>query len=129
MSRLLIVEDQPNDLRNAAEVARSLGFTSVEARASSMAARVLLDAGLLGETSLPDAIILDLDLGYESGYELLRFWHSTPQLSKIPLIVWTVAGDEQREICGLFKVNAYVSKMDDISQLRNVLSGFAAAAS
>jgi CheY-like chemotaxis protein len=94
-----------------------------------MAARVLLDAGLLGETSLPDAIILDLDLGYESGYELLRFWHSTPQLSKIPLIVWTVAGDEQREICGLFKVNAYVSKMDDISQLRNVLSGFAAAAS
>jgi hypothetical protein len=78
MSRLLIVEDQPNDLRNAAEVARSLGFTSVEARASSMAARVLLDAGLLGD---------------------------------------------------LFKVNAYVSKMDDISQLRNVLSGFAAAAS
>ena len=129
MSRLLIVEDQPNDLRNAAEVARSLGFTSVEARASSMAARLLLDGGLLGETHLPDAIILDLDLGYESGYELLRFWHSTPQLSKIPLIVWTVAGEEQREICGLFKVNAFVSKSDDIGQLREALRGYTAAAS
>lgn len=129
MTRLLIVEDQPKDLRAAADVARSLGFTTIEARASAMAAKVFLEKGLEGENSLPEAIILDLDLGYESGFELMRFWHGNPRLSKIRLIVWTVMGDEQREICQLFKVDAYVSKLGDIGLLREALNGLEHAAS
>jgi CheY-like chemotaxis protein len=123
MTRLLVVEDQPNDLRNATEVARSLGFTSVDARASAMAAKIYLEKGLEGEHVLPDAIVLDLDLGYESGFELMRFWHGKPQLAGIPLIVWTVMGEEQREICGLFKVSAYVQKSDDVRPLKEALEG------
>jgi CheY-like chemotaxis protein len=129
MTRLLIVEDQANDLRIAADLARSIGFSIVDARSSAMAAKVYLENGLQGEGPLPEAIILDLDLGYESGFELMRFWHSNPRLSKIPLIIWTVLGDNQREICRLFKVDAYVSKTEDPALLRAALSGLTRAAS
>jgi CheY-like chemotaxis protein len=128
MRRLLVVEDQPNDLRMATEAARSVGITDLEARSSAMAARVFLEKGLEGEHTLPDAIILDLDLGYESGFELMRLWHSKPQLAGIPLIVWTVLGEEQREICRLFKVTAFVSKQDGLMQLKEALGGLARSA-
>lgn len=127
--QVLLVEDQPKDLRIAENVATASGFTRVEARSSAMAAKVLLESGLEGKVPLPDAIILDLDLGYESGFELMRFWHGNPRLAKIPLIVWTILGDEQREICRLFKVSAFVSKSEDVSLLRKALQQFAQAAS
>ena len=124
--QLLIVEDQPNDLRIAAKVAEDSGFSGVEARSSAAMAKSHLEKGLAGERPLPDAILLDLDLGYESGFELLRFWHSEPRLSTIPLVVWTIMGDQYREICGMFKVRAYVSKSEGVSPLRSVLSGLSA---
>lgn len=121
MASVLIVEDDPKHLRIAADVARSAGFSEVEARSSAMLARVLLERGVEEQGQLPDAIILDLDLGYESGFELLRYWHSKPRLAQIPLIVWTVLGDEQREICRLFRVDAFVSKTEDVAKLREAL--------
>jgi CheY-like chemotaxis protein len=121
MTRLLVVEDQPNDLHIAAETARSAGITEVEARTSSQAAIGYLEKGLRQELPLPDGIVLDLDLGYESGYELLRFWHSTPELKKIPMIVWTLLGEEQREICNLFRVDHYVSKWEGVPPFREIL--------
>jgi len=129
MKRLLIVEDQASDLRNATDVARDLGFTSVEARSSAMAAKIYLEKGLEGEHALPNAIVLDLDLGYESGFELLRFWHGRPGLAEIPMIIWTVMGEEQREICRLFKVTAFVSKTDGVHLLKEALGGLARSVS
>lgn len=122
--RLLIIEDQPNDLQIAAKAAEASGFSAVEARSSAVAAKACLEKALEGEQPLPDAIVLDLDLGYDSGFELLRFWHSHPELAKIPVVVWTVLGDQYREVCRMFQVSAYVYKGDDISVLRQVLSGF-----
>ncbi|HEX4006792.1 MAG TPA: hypothetical protein VHX60_11495 [Acidobacteriaceae bacterium] len=126
---LLVVEDQPGDLRIANEAGQSSGFTRVEAKSTVGSARVYLEKGLEDGQPLPDAIVLDLDLGYESGFELLRLWHGNPRLFQIPLVVWTILGDEQREICRLFKVNAYVSKQDGIVVLREALSGLGRAAS
>jgi CheY-like chemotaxis protein len=123
MTRLLIVEDQPNDLRNATETARSLGFTEVEARSSAMAAKLYLEKAVEGDHPLPEVILLDLDLGYESGFELLRFWHGNPNLSAIPMIVWTVMGEDQREI------TAFISKTDGLHLLKEALTGLARSAS
>ncbi len=119
----LIVEDHPNDLHIAAKAAEACGFSQIEARSSAVMARAYLEKSLEEKRALPDAIVLDLDLGYDSGFELLRFWHSNPELAKIPLVVWTVLGDQYREICRMFKVSAYVYKGEDISVLRQVLSG------
>ncbi len=126
--QVLIVEDHPNDLQMAARAAEASGYSQVEARGSAVMAKAYLEKGLQGEQPLPDAIILDLDLGYDSGFELLRFWHSNPDLAKIPMVVWTVLGDQYREICRMFKVSAYVCKGEDISVLRQVLSGLSGLA-
>ena len=123
LKRLLIVEDQQEDIILAAKIAESLGIEDVEARSSVQAARGYLDSGLGGRGPLPDGILLDLDLGYESGYELLRYWHSTPRLSEIPLIVWSVLGDDQREMCRLFKVDKYVAKWEGAEAFREALAG------
>lgn len=125
--QLLIVEDHQNDLQMAARAAEASGFAQVTARSSAVMARMYLEKALQGEQPVPDAIVLDLDLGYDSGFELLRFWHSTPLLSKIPLVVWTVMGDHYRDICRMFHITAYVSKGEDISVLRQVLSGLTGA--
>lgn len=124
MKTLMLVDDRPNDLRIAAEAARDLGITEVNAQTSVMKARQYLEKGLGGEVPLPDGIILDLDLGYESGFELLRFWHSTPQLAAIPVIVWSVL-DREREICNLFKVKSFVSKWEGPKAFREALAQLA----
>jgi CheY-like chemotaxis protein len=129
VKRLLIVEDQSADLRMAVDVIKTLGFSSVEARTSSTAAKAYLEAVLQGKEPLPDVMIVDLDLGYESGFELLRFRHGHPELSPVHLIVWTVLGEQQQHICRLFKVDAVVSKGDGVLALKRALEPLAAAAS
>jgi DNA-binding response OmpR family regulator len=121
--QVLIVEDHANDLHIAAKAAEASGFLQIEARSSAVMAIAYLERALEGKQPLPDAIVLDLDLGYDSGFEVLRFWHSRSELAKIPLVVWTVLGDQYRDICRMFKVSAYVYKGEDISVLRQVLSG------
>jgi len=121
VKQVLIIEDQPTDLRIAAKAAESSGFSVVEARSSVGAAKLYLEKCLEGTAPLPDAIVLDVDLGYESGFELLRFWYGDPRLAKIPLVVWTILGGQYQEMCQMFKVKAYIPKDDDASALRTVL--------
>lgn len=118
---LLVVENEPKDMKNAADSARTSGFTEVEGKTSPYAARIYLEDRLANGARLPDGILLDLDFGIESGYELLRFWHSTPRLRSIPLVVWSILGDEQRQMCALFKVKQFVGKWEDGQVLQNAL--------
>lgn len=130
MATLLIVEDDPGDLRIAADATRSLGFTDVQARTSARAALIYLEAALEGKEPIPTIAIVDLDLGYDSGFELLRFWHSKRELlSASHMIVWTAMGEEQMEICRMFKIAAVVPKGEGIEGLKRALQPFAATAS
>lgn len=128
MKRLMLVEDQPNDVRAAASVAEALGIDNVQACKTVHSALSSLEKGLNGEAPLPDGIVLDLDLGLESGYELLRFWHSSSQLNRIPVIVWSVI-EKQREVCELFKVKSFVSKVDGMGAFREALGQLVASLS
>jgi CheY-like chemotaxis protein len=103
------VDDETADLKRAREAAESLGIEDVQARTTVRAAHQYLEKGLAGEHPLPNAIVIDLDFGHDSGFELLRLWHSTPELKKIPVLVWSVM-EEQKQICELFRVNSFVSK-------------------
>ena len=118
---LLVVENEPKDMKNAADWARAAGFTEVEGKTSPYAARLYLEDRLANGPKLPDGILLDLDFGIESGYELLRFWHSTPRLRTIPLIVWSILGEEQKQMCSLFKVKQFVGKWEGDEALHNAL--------
>jgi CheY-like chemotaxis protein len=101
-------------------IAESLGIQDIQAKDTISGARAYLERGLKGETPLPDAIVLDLDLGVESGFELLRIWHSTPRLAGIPIMIWSVV-EEHRELCQLFKVNSFVSKWQGVGAFREAL--------
>ena len=129
MKRVLIVEDQLNDLRVLSDILEQLGPMEVQARTSAAAARAYLEAALDGERPMPDLIILDLNLGYESGFELLRFWHSQARLATIQVVVWTIMGKEQQNMCKLFGVNHVVAKWEGASALRRAIEPLAAAAS
>jgi hypothetical protein len=74
-------------------------------------------------------MIVDLDLGYESGFELLRFRHGHPELASMRLIVWTVLGEQQQQICRLFKVDTVVSKTDGVPALKRALEPLVVTAS
>jgi len=122
---LLLVDDRPSDLRIAADAARDLGIAEVNAQTSVGHARLYLEKALDGKVPLPDGIVLDLDLGVESGFELLRFWHSNPRLAAIPLMIWSIL-DREREICNLFKVKLFVSKWEGPKAFREALARLAA---
>ena len=121
MPHLFIVEDEPADLQTAIVVASSIGIFGIEARTSVRAATAYLDKVLQCELPVPDAIIVDLDLPNEVGYELLRLRYTTPQLAKIPIIVWTHLHESCREVCDLFKVDAIVFKWEGKEKLREAL--------
>lgn len=118
---LLLVENETKDIRFATESAHAVGIPEVEVETTLRGAMELLEKGLSGVGPLPEGIVLDLDLGYDSGYELMRHWHNTPSLSRIPLMVWSILGDEQREMCKLFKVNRFVGKWEGPKAFREAL--------
>ena len=123
LNLLFLVEDDPKDIRLATETARSVGISSIEARTTLDAAKSYLERGLANEIPLPDLILLDLNLGYDNGQELMREWHSNSRLSRIPLIVWSVLeGEDQRRMCELFKVTAYVAKWEGVAALRDAFN-------
>jgi DNA-binding response OmpR family regulator len=119
--RAMIIDDDLNDTRIAARVANIAGFEDVEACQSIALAIESIEQGLRGERPLPSAIVLDLNLGHESGYELLRNWRTTWRDSTIRIIVWSVLGERNRELCALFRVDAYVSKWEGESALHEAL--------
>jgi CheY-like chemotaxis protein len=127
--RLLIVENEPQDAKRAAETAKLAGFAEVEARTTPQSARAYLEDLLALGRTRPDGIVLDLDFGVESGYELLRFWHSTPKLREVPVVVWSVMGDEQRKMCDLFRVKQFVGKWEANEVLQQVLQSIVQSAS
>jgi CheY-like chemotaxis protein len=122
VNRLLIVEDNSKHARMAGDVATSLGFLHVEICRNLRSALGHLEHGLQGHKPLPNAIILDLDLELDSGYDLLLLRHNSPRLLEIPLIVWTQLCEENGYICELFDVTAVIYKWEGIERLREALA-------
>ena len=122
MLQLLLIEDQLADLRTAESAALAVGFTTVERAISIRAAMTLLTKPGEDGHRLPDAILLDLDMGQGSGYEILRCRYSSPELKKIPVLVWTHLLQSHRQMCELFKVDVFLEKQDGTSALSGALT-------
>jgi DNA-binding response OmpR family regulator len=121
--RAVIIEDNPDDTRIALRVARLAGFEDVETFTSLDRAVERIEQGLKSESPLPDVIIVDLVLGQDSGFEILRHWRATWPDSAMRLIVWTEQGEHTRELCDLFHIDAFVSKWRGEETLRKALEG------
>jgi DNA-binding response OmpR family regulator len=119
--RVLILEDDLNDLLMATRIARRAGFEEIETLANLEQAIKVIEQGLRGERLLPEAVILDLNLGYDSGYEFLRHWRSIWKQVNIQIVVWSALGEWNQDLCAPFHVDAYVSKGEGEAALSRAL--------
>jgi two-component system, OmpR family, KDP operon response regulator KdpE len=108
MSRILVVDDEPQILRALQTSLRGAGYD--------------VDTATMGEQALtsaavrpPDAVILDLVLPDRSGIEVcreLRTW------TQVPVIVLSVVGDEREKVAALDAgADDYVTKPFGVDEL------------
>lgn len=121
MKRVLLIEHNPADIQQATSVLQKLGIKDVHVITSALLAIEYLRDISENQQAVPDIVLLDLDFGKESGFEVLRFWKSTPELKGMQVIVWTIMGDLEKQMSELFGVRHVVSKHESPKELQRVL--------
>ena len=97
--RLLVVEDNEIERQSIIEL---LGYEDVEIVAASDGTNAL--HALISEKF--DCVVLDLRLPDMSGFELLEKIHAQPELSEVPVVVYTgkdLSADEQAQLKAMAK--------------------------
>ena len=85
---ILIIEDEPVFRLIYRGVLKNAGYTVLEAPDGA--------AGLdMARTQKPDLVLLDLILPKMSGHEVLRSMRSEPSTKNIPVIIFSVMGQEK----------------------------------
>lgn len=122
MTRVLIIEDVAADVRRAGDVLASLGITDVQVNRDVGSALRDLNDSLEDNGPLPETILLDLNFGSDSGFEILRRWHSSPRFKKATeIVVWTAMGETEHKICRAFGVRTIVPKWEGSQALERAL--------
>jgi len=117
----VVIENDAKDLLSALSILRSFGFERTASFDSSYKAQRYLEGCLASDPAVPDLIIVDLDLQHESGYELIRHRRVNAKLLKIPVVVWSVLGEDHEQICEVFKINSFVPKWKGAEGLENAI--------
>ena len=108
MSRILVVDDEPQILRALETTLRGAGY-GVATAASGEAA--------LAQAAVhpPDAVVLDLVLPGKSGTEVCR---ELREWSQVPILVLSAVGDEREKVAALDAgADDYVTKPFGIDEL------------
>jgi CheY-like chemotaxis protein len=99
---ILLVEDTASDSDRCRGILHELGYDGIQLITHLQTAVDYLDDVLDHLTHAPDAIVLDLGLGYDSGFDVLRKCHAHPMLAQVPILVWTKRDDENTEAFSLY---------------------------
>jgi CheY-like chemotaxis protein len=91
---ILLIEDQAHASDVCTKALHDLGYNGVQLITSLMEAEQHLDDIVSNLTEAPAAIVLDLGLGVDSGFAVLRKCHSEPRLQQVPILVWTKHSDD-----------------------------------
>lgn len=127
--KILLVEDNMGDARLTIEAMKSENLTNkvevIHLEDGEKACRYLSHTGEYShftETTLPDFILLDLNLPKVSGQELLKFIKSTPRLMEIPVAVLS-SSDTQQDIDESYQhhANCYITKPVDFNEFISVV--------
>lgn len=123
---VLVIENSPLDVTRAVRILKNLKLDQPVILTSVAKALMYLEDVVAGEKQCPEVIILDLEFGAESGFEVLRFRKTHPRLQQCQVVVWTIMGEREKELCRLFGLTHIISKQDGDaaleSALRNCLS-------
>ncbi len=121
--RLLLVEDNPGDIHLVKQmVERCQAGVTVEVVTTGVEAEhFLARKGKYENASRPDLIFLDLNLPQKSGMEVLKGIKSNPEISYIPVIIFT-SSEAQNDILDSYKfqANAYLAKPMRIEEFNRI---------
>lgn len=123
--KILLVEDQPADVRLTQEVLKQ-GKVANElfvAEDGEKAMEFLRREGRYADVPRPDLVILDLNLPRMDGKEVLQAIKGDPDLLKIPVLMLTTSAAEG-DILDAYShhVNAYITKPIDLDEFVTVVS-------
>jgi CheY-like chemotaxis protein len=119
---ILLVEDQPAFSDTCIKTLHELGYDGVQLITRVMEAENHLDDIVSNLTKAPAAIVLDLGLGMDSGFTLLRKCHAEPRLRQIPILVWTKHTDDlSKMFSNYLGANDFLVKSGNPQELRDAL--------
>ena len=119
---ILLIEDQDAFSDTCTKALHELGYDGVQLITHVMEAEQHLDDIVSNLTEAPAAIILDLGLGMDSGFSLLRKCHAEPRLRDVPILVWTKHTDElSKMFSDYLGVKDFLVKSGDPQELRDAL--------
>jgi len=122
--RILLVEDNPGDIRLTQEALKSgkILYDLQVAKDGRQAMDFLYKHAPYHDAFTPDLILLDLNIPVVSGREVLAEVKSVPHLKQIPVIILTTSSDE-RDVTDTYAHNAncYITKPFDFDQFINVI--------
>jgi two-component system, chemotaxis family, response regulator Rcp1 len=120
---ILLVDDNEGDIlltREALEEARIINKISI-AYDGMEAIRFLKSLPSFG-TSMPDLILLDINLPKMDGTEVLAIIKSDPDLKRIPVIMLTTSSSEKDILASYDNyANCYITKPVDLQRFMDVV--------
>ncbi|MDD5459961.1 MAG: response regulator [Phycisphaerae bacterium] len=122
--KILLVEDNPGDLRLMSEALRESGFSpelfSVEDGLEALA--FLRRQSPFEDAVKPDLMILDLNLPKKNGREVLEEIKQDDELRLIPVIVLTSSDDDSDIFnCYNLHANCYITKPSDLDKFSHIV--------
>ena len=123
--RILLVEDNPADIRLTREMFRESKIRNdlIVAADAEEAERMLGLAGGEATEARPDLMLLDLNLPGKDGHELLEEVKSHPDLRRIPVVVLT-SSEAEEDIVKSYDhhANAFVTKPVGLDGLSSIVA-------
>lgn len=125
---ILLVEDNPGDVRLIEEAFKELSITvALEAVPDGDEGLELLRERVEdASASVPDVVLLDLNLPRMDGFEFLEELRSDPDIARLPVLVLTSseASDDVLESYEL-SANAYLTKPTDPAEYASMVQAVA----
>ncbi|MCU7808961.1 MAG: response regulator [Candidatus Thiodiazotropha sp. (ex Semelilucina semeliformis)] len=116
-NHILLVEDNPDDELLAMRALKKNNILN-EVRVARDGAEALdYLEGLAEEETLPELILLDLQLPKVSGLEVLKAIRDNPRTQLLPVVILT-SSDEEKDLVSSYQLgaNSYIRKPVDFSQ-------------
>ena len=117
----VVIDDNKDDLFIATRILGKAGINNVLQFSRIPETILYLEDIAEGIRPCPDLIVLDLNVGHDSGFEVLRLYKSNPNLQACDIIVWTGSGAIERELCEHFGVECVPKRGGDSALMSAIL--------
>ncbi|HVL52457.1 MAG TPA: response regulator [Actinomycetota bacterium] len=118
---ILLVEDNPGDVELTEDALRRSKVTTKVAVVND-GEDALEYLNSRDDGSMPDLVLLDLNLPKKDGMEVLKEMRGDPNLKHIPVVVLTTS-EAERDILASYQLgaNCFISKPVDLNEFRKVV--------